>query len=199
MSEADGGSPRARNCSNDFKLDKIPNWNIIVVSTEIRTGDARFDPWVIRRHIEYERREKRYGKKHPKELVAVLDKLDTYVKTLNNGVKPLQIRFGFTHEEPLGVVAIDQKGGWAASRPDPAVRLPRPCGEGIASPYARRQGDAERRHSTLQVICHRVTRKGGARPWQRERRTIAFRRWCTKRPAMKDSPPHTNGDWLNEE
>ncbi len=74
-------------------------------------SDGSGDPWVIRRHEEYERRQKRYTKKHPKELVAVLDNLDTYMKTLNNGVKPLQIRFGFTHDEPLGVVAIDQKGG----------------------------------------------------------------------------------------
>ena len=62
---------------------------------------------------EYERRQKQYQKKHPRELMAVLDNLDTYHKTLNSGVKPKQAIFGFIHAEPLDVVAIDQKGGGA--------------------------------------------------------------------------------------
>jgi hypothetical protein len=32
-------------------------------------------------------------------------------KTLNNGVKPREAKFGFIHPESLGVLAIDQKGG----------------------------------------------------------------------------------------
>lgn len=67
--------------------------------------------WQLGATDEYERRHKRYAKDHPRELQAVLDNLDTYFKSLEAGVKPLQIKHGFLHNEPLGVVAIDQKGG----------------------------------------------------------------------------------------
>ena len=67
--------------------------------------------WKLVLTDEYERRHKRYEKDHPRELQAVLDNLDTYFKSLEAGIKPLQIRHGFMHNEPLGVVAIDQKGG----------------------------------------------------------------------------------------
>jgi hypothetical protein len=67
--------------------------------------------WKLILTDEYERRHKRYEKDHPRELQAVLDNLDTYFKSLEAGIKPLQIRHGFMHNEPLGVVAIDQKGG----------------------------------------------------------------------------------------
>jgi hypothetical protein len=67
--------------------------------------------WKIRRTDEFERRLKRYEKKHPRELAAVLDNLDTYFKTLAGGTKPKQAVFGFVHAEPGDVVAIDQKGG----------------------------------------------------------------------------------------
>lgn len=53
---------------------------------------------------------KHYAKKHRRELLAMLDNLDTYLQTLRSGVKPLQIRHGFTHAETHGAVAIDQKG-----------------------------------------------------------------------------------------
>jgi transcriptional regulator with XRE-family HTH domain len=67
--------------------------------------------WAIETTENYERCHKRYRKDHPRELQAVLDNLDTYFQSLVAGVKPLQIRHGFMHNEPLGVVAIDQKGG----------------------------------------------------------------------------------------
>jgi hypothetical protein len=67
--------------------------------------------WKLEPSDEYDRRHKRYVKNHPRELQAVLDNLDTYFKSLEAGVKPLQISHGFMHHEPLGVVAIDQKGG----------------------------------------------------------------------------------------
>jgi hypothetical protein len=67
--------------------------------------------WKLVPTDEYERRHKRYEKNHPRELLAVLDNLDTYFKSLEAGVKPPQIKHGFMHSEPLGVVAIDQKGG----------------------------------------------------------------------------------------
>lgn len=67
--------------------------------------------WVIKRTDEYHRRSARYERKHPRELGAVLDNLDTFLRTLNNDVKPRQAKFGFIHTEPSGVLAIDQKGG----------------------------------------------------------------------------------------
>jgi len=56
---------------------------------------------------------KRYKKKHKPELYAVLDNLDTLLKALQSGLKPLQATttFGFVHAEPNGVVSVDQKGG----------------------------------------------------------------------------------------
>ena len=70
--------------------------------------------WTIRPTDEFERRKKRYEKKHPRELAAVLDNLDTYFKVLVSGTKPKQAVFGFVHAEPGDVVAIDQKGGGAS-------------------------------------------------------------------------------------
>jgi hypothetical protein len=67
--------------------------------------------WVIQTTAEYLVRSKRYEKKRWRELEAVLDNLDTFVKTLQNGVKSGQIKFGFIHPEPHGVLALDQKGG----------------------------------------------------------------------------------------
>jgi hypothetical protein len=60
---------------------------------------------------DYGRRLKRYAKDRPRELQAALDNLDTYFQSLLGGVKPMQIRHGFMHQEPQGVIAIDQKGG----------------------------------------------------------------------------------------
>ena len=39
-----------------------------------------------------------------------MNNLDTYMRTLNMGVKPGFIQAGFIHREPHGVIAIDQKG-----------------------------------------------------------------------------------------
>jgi hypothetical protein len=52
-------------------------------------------------------------KKRPRELAAALGNLDTFLKTLSSGVVPRQAKFGFIHPEPLGILAIDQKGGGA--------------------------------------------------------------------------------------
>jgi hypothetical protein len=61
---------------------------------------------------DYDRRRKRYQKKKPKALEAVLDNFDTLLNALNKGVTLEQVlTFGFVHSEPHGVMAIDQKGG----------------------------------------------------------------------------------------
>jgi len=67
--------------------------------------------WSLQITDEYAARVKRFEKKHDRELIAVLINLDQYHKALNEGAKPLQVHFGFMHTEPMGVIAIDQKGG----------------------------------------------------------------------------------------
>lgn len=68
--------------------------------------------WKLEPTDEYQRRHKRYEKKHSRELAAVLDNLDTVMKALKDGLKLEQVRtFGFAHAEPHGVLALDQKGG----------------------------------------------------------------------------------------
>jgi hypothetical protein len=71
--------------------------------------------WTIQPSAEYERRQKRFEKKRPNELRAVLDNLDTMIMGLKDGLKLEQVSsFGFVHHEPLGVLAIDQEGGHGA-------------------------------------------------------------------------------------
>ena len=67
--------------------------------------------WTLVKTDEYERRHKRFEKKRPRELAAVLDNLDTFFTALKAGAKPQQIRLGCIHAEPHGVLALDQKGG----------------------------------------------------------------------------------------
>ena len=50
-------------------------------------------------------------KKRPRETKAVHDNLDTFFNALIAGAKPQQIKAGFIHPEPCGVLAFDQKGG----------------------------------------------------------------------------------------
>jgi hypothetical protein len=70
--------------------------------------------WTLEPTDDYERRHKRYTKDHPRELAAVLDNLDTFLRALQAGAKVQQARFGFIHPEPHGVLAVDQKGGGKA-------------------------------------------------------------------------------------
>jgi hypothetical protein len=67
--------------------------------------------WQLEPEPDYTCRHRRFERKHSRELRAVLDNLDTYLEALNAGTKPLQVRFGFIHDEPLGSISIDQKGG----------------------------------------------------------------------------------------
>jgi hypothetical protein len=55
-------------------------------------------------------------KKHPNETIAMMNNLDTYVRALKAGVKPVMIQAGFIHKEPHGVIAIDQKGTHGSPR-----------------------------------------------------------------------------------
>ncbi len=67
--------------------------------------------WSAQPTEHYQRRHKRYEKKHKRELRAVLDNLDTFLQALQEGAKPQHPHFGFIHSEPMSVLAIDQKGG----------------------------------------------------------------------------------------
>lgn len=67
--------------------------------------------WVIETTSKYEKTHKDCAKKHPDELKAVLNNLDTYFTSLKTLGHPLQIKAGFIHNESRGIKAIDQKGG----------------------------------------------------------------------------------------
>ena len=66
--------------------------------------------WVLEVSPFFAGRFRRYQKKHSNETAAVMNNLDTYLRTLNMGVKPELIQASFIHREPQGAVAIDQKG-----------------------------------------------------------------------------------------
>lgn len=59
----------------------------------------------------YDIKYKRYAKKNPKVLEAVLNNLDTYQKALARLGNPQKINAGFIHcKYPHGIKSIDQKG-----------------------------------------------------------------------------------------
>lgn len=64
----------------------------------------------------YEARRRKWPKKYKRELLAVHNNLDTFFTALVNGQRPADARFGFIHPEPMGVLAIDQKGGGASMK-----------------------------------------------------------------------------------
>lgn len=67
--------------------------------------------WKLQKSDFFDSRFKRFEKKHDREAEAVLNNLDTYFKTLCDGVNPLNIKMGFIHHESDGIKAVDQKGG----------------------------------------------------------------------------------------
>ncbi len=67
--------------------------------------------WTLETTDKFERVFKRYEKKDPKILEAILVNLDKYLYALEEHGTPQKITAGFIHSEPLGVKAIDQKGG----------------------------------------------------------------------------------------
>jgi hypothetical protein len=67
--------------------------------------------WGILKTDQYLRRHKRYDKKKKNELLAVLNNLDIFLKSLHSGKKPKPLIYGFLHGEPSDVIAIDQTGG----------------------------------------------------------------------------------------
>jgi hypothetical protein len=59
---------------------------------------------------QFERSKKRYDKKRPDELAAVLRNLDRLREQLNGLPHCRAAQAGFLHHEPAGLWAIDQKG-----------------------------------------------------------------------------------------
>lgn len=67
--------------------------------------------WILETTDKYNRTYKRYEKKNPKILKAVLANLDKYFHALEDHGSPQKITAGFIHKEQHGVKAIDQRGG----------------------------------------------------------------------------------------
>jgi hypothetical protein len=67
--------------------------------------------WRLNYTDKYERDFKQYEKKHPDELIAVINNLDFYFSTLGEVENPGLIKSGFIHPESHGIIAIDQRGG----------------------------------------------------------------------------------------
>lgn len=95
--------------------------------------------WTLRPTDEYSRRLRQFSKKHPRELQAMLDNLDTYLQTLQAGVHPRQVRHGFTHDETHGAIAIDQKGTKGKPTQTRLYVLPRPGYLDVVSDHDRGQ------------------------------------------------------------
>ena len=66
--------------------------------------------WEIEQHDGFGKRLKDFQKRHRQELANALDNADTFLKALRAGSRPAQIKRGFIHPEPKGVLAFDQSG-----------------------------------------------------------------------------------------
>jgi hypothetical protein len=65
--------------------------------------------WSIIRTDSLASRLKKLEKKNGREVRAIFDNLDTYLVSLNQGVRPMQLfQHSFVHNEKKGVHAIDQ-------------------------------------------------------------------------------------------
>lgn len=67
--------------------------------------------WSLAYSTQWPRDLKHYEKKRPRELAAVLRNLKRYLDLLNVSPNAKAAQAGFLHHEPVGVVALDQKGG----------------------------------------------------------------------------------------
>ena len=67
--------------------------------------------WTIEQPIDdFGKMSKPLIKKYSRELKNLLLNLQVYLDALNAGAKPVHIQRGFIHQEPHGVLAIDQRG-----------------------------------------------------------------------------------------
>jgi len=67
--------------------------------------------WQIEQNDKFQRDQKRYEKRHPKELAAITNNIKRYISQLNAAKNPKCVQAGYLHVgEGKGVIAIDQKG-----------------------------------------------------------------------------------------
>jgi hypothetical protein len=79
--------------------------------------------WQIVPCSDYEKPKKEFTKKWPEEMRAVAANLRTLLLALENGAKSEQLKsLGFVHSEPMGILAIDERGCEKKTKPK-AVRL----------------------------------------------------------------------------
>jgi hypothetical protein len=71
--------------------------------------------WQIEVTEQFERDAKRYAKKQPSEYLAVMENLEKYLISIEIAAHPKLVQFGFLHDEPKGIRAVDQSGGALAS------------------------------------------------------------------------------------
>jgi hypothetical protein len=69
--------------------------------------------WEIEPTTVWEKDLKHYAKKRPKELAAILRNVQRYLELIAVSKNSRAVQAGFLHHEPLGIVAVDQKGGGA--------------------------------------------------------------------------------------
>jgi hypothetical protein len=67
--------------------------------------------WAAEPTTAFQKDLKFYAKRHPNELAAVLRNVDRYLAQLNCSSNSKSVQAGYLHREPMGVVAVDQKGG----------------------------------------------------------------------------------------
>jgi hypothetical protein len=70
--------------------------------------------WQVTPTTTWEKAAKHYEKKHPREFGALLRNLERYLTQINGAPNARSVKAGYLHDEPLGIVAIDQKGGGAS-------------------------------------------------------------------------------------
>ena len=70
--------------------------------------------WKLEANAEYDKRVRKWPKKHRRELQAMHNNLDTFFMALKRGaLLENAVRYGFVHDERKGIKAIDQKGAGA--------------------------------------------------------------------------------------
>jgi len=80
-------------------------------------------PWQIVECDDYLKRKKEFIKKWPQEMVAVANNLATFFLAVQAGAKTEQLKtLGFVRSEPLGILAITEKGVSRGTKPK-AFRL----------------------------------------------------------------------------
>lgn len=67
--------------------------------------------WHVEPTTQWQKDVRFYEKKRPNELAAVMRNLERFFKQLSAAANSKSIAAGYLHPEPLGILAIDQKGG----------------------------------------------------------------------------------------